>query len=112
MSTKQADTKIHQFIKAYVESKKGGITEQSNETFTVTYPTKSSPKEYTYQPCFGAREKNTAYCAGSPAFQQILKECLENGVLCQILLNPKESFEALLKGILRIRPLLVKTATR
>ncbi len=36
--------------------------------------------------------------AGSPAFQQILKECLENGVLSQILLNPKTSYEALLRN--------------
>ncbi len=30
-------------------------------------------------------------------FQQILRECLENGILCQISLNPKESVETLLK---------------
>jgi len=38
-------------------------------------------------------------------FQQILKECLENGVLCQVLLNPKESFEALVKMYFKDSPL-------
>ncbi|HSV50426.1 MAG TPA: hypothetical protein VLH35_08915 [Candidatus Acidoferrales bacterium] len=34
--------------------------------------------------------------AGSPAFQQILKDCLENGVPCQIQIRPKENTEALI----------------
>ena len=41
---------------------------------------------------------------GSPAFQQILKECLENGVLCQVLLNPKEKIETLLKKYFKDSP--------
>lgn len=101
MSTNCADTKIHQFIKAYVKSKEGEIIEQSDEAFTVKYPNEASPKEYTYQPALSREKKIPLITPGSPAFQQILKECLENGVLCQVLLNPKESFEALLKGYFR-----------
>jgi hypothetical protein len=35
--------------------------------------------------------------AGSPAFQQILKDCLENGVPCHIQIRPKENTEALIR---------------
>lgn len=104
MSTNYADTKIHQFIKAYVKSKEGEITEQSDEVFTVKYPNETSPKEYTYQPAVSREKKIPLITPGSPAFQQILKECLENGVLCQILLNPKENFEALLKKYFKDLP--------
>lgn len=104
MSTKQADTKIHQFIKAYVESKEGRITEQSNEVLKVTYPSKSSPEEYTYNHALAREKKIPLIAPGSPTFQQILRECLENGVLCQIVLKPKENFESLLKGYFRDSP--------
>lgn len=104
MSTKQADT-INQFIKAYVESKEGRITEQPNEILRVTYPSKSSPEEYTYNHALAREKKIPLIAPGSPTFQQILRDCLENGVLCQIILKPKENFETLLKGYFRDSPL-------
>ncbi len=103
MSTKYSDAEIQRFIKAYVKSKEGTITEQSDEVFTVKYPDQTSAKEYTYQSAL-TREKKSFYDTGSPVFQQILKECLENGILCQISLKPKESVETLLKMYFKDAP--------
>lgn len=104
MSTKNADTKIRQFFRAYVESKEGTITEQSDDVFRVTYSNEASSKEYTYQPAVAREKKIPLIAPGSAAFQQILRECLEKGVLCQILLTPKDGFEALLKTFFKDSP--------
>jgi hypothetical protein len=98
LSTKYSESEIHQFIKSYVKTKEGEITEQPDGIFTVTYPADSSPKEYTYEPAVARERKIPLLTPGSQAFQQILKECQENGVLCQILLNPKEGYETLVRG--------------
>ena len=103
MSTKSSDTQIRQFIKAYVKSKEGEITQQSEEIVTVNYPNKTS-QEYTYQPALSREKKIPLLTPGSPAFQQILKECLENGVLCQILVNPKEKIESVLTRYFKDSP--------
>ncbi len=93
----QNNTNISQFIKAYVKSKNATLTEQSPKTFTVIYPEQETPVEYTYDPVI-AREKNSLFVApGSPVFQQILKECLEKGIVSQINITPKGSFEGVLK---------------
>ncbi len=104
MSTKYSDTEIQRFIKAYVKSKEGTITEQSDEVFKVKYPDQMSPKEYTYQSGLAREKKIPLTTPGNPVFQQILRECLENGILCQISLNPKESVETLLKGYFKDSP--------
>ncbi|MCL5876191.1 MAG: hypothetical protein M1540_00045 [Candidatus Bathyarchaeota archaeon] len=97
MSTETADHEIHQFVKAYVKAKQGEMLGETGEVFTVTYPDLKQPLEYTYQPAV-AREKNVALLtSGSPAFQQILKECLENGSPCQIQVKPKGDMEALVR---------------
>ncbi len=104
MSTKYSDTKIHQFIKSYVKSRDGALTEESDEVFTVTYPGKTDAVEYTYLPALSREKKIPLITPGSPTFQQILKECLEKGVLCQVSFNPKESFEAVAKRYFRDSP--------
>jgi predicted nucleic acid binding AN1-type Zn finger protein len=104
LNTKYPDTKIHHFVKAYVKSKGGELTEQSDEVFSVKYPNESSPKEYAYQPALSRERKIPLITPGSPAFQQILKESLENGVLCQILLNPKGEIDTLLKKYFKDLP--------
>ena len=97
MNTETADEEIHQFIKAYVKAKGGKIVGESNEVFTVTYPKQEQLQEYTYQPTV-ARENNVPLLtSGSPAFQQILKECLENGAPCQIQVKPKGDMETLVR---------------
>ena len=97
MSSEAASAEIRQFIKAYVQAKQGTIVGEENQVFTVTYPDEEAPKEYTYQPPV-AREKGVPLItAGSPAFQQILKDCLENGVVCQVQVRAKENTEAVIK---------------
>ncbi len=86
-----------------MESKEGKIAEESDEAFTVTYPN-AKTAQYTYQPVV-AKEKNIPLItAGSPAFQGILKECLENGVLCQVSLKPKGTVQSLVKKYFRDAP--------
>jgi hypothetical protein len=97
-------TKIHQFIKAFVESKNGTLTELSEKTFAIKYPNQTSPVEYTYDAAVAREQKALLITPGSPLFQQILAECLGNGTLCQISLEPKENYEALLKGYFKDKP--------
>ncbi len=97
MSSKYSETKIHQFIRSFVQSKNGELTEQSNEVFTVKYPNQMNPTEYTYEPAIAREKKLALITFGSQTFQQILTECLEDGALCQILVNPKKDFETLPK---------------
>jgi hypothetical protein len=104
LSTNYSDTEIHKFIKSYVKSKDGKIAQQSDEVFTVTYPNEENPKKYTYQPALAREKKIPLITPGSATFQQILKECLENGVLCQILLKPKGEIEIALKGYFKDVP--------
>jgi hypothetical protein len=104
LSTKYSESEIHQFIKAYVKSKKGIITELSDEIFSIKYPRETNPREYTYQPNLAREKKILLITPGSITFQQILKECLENGILCQIALKPKEEIEILLKGYFKDSP--------
>ncbi len=83
---------------AYVKSKNGIISELSDEVFSIKFPRETNPKEYTYQPNLSREKKILLITPGSLVFQQILKECLENGILCQISLKSKEEIVALLKG--------------
>jgi hypothetical protein len=91
-----SESKIHQFIKAYVLSKKGALSPEVNEVFAIKMPDQIT-SDYTYNPAVARERKVTLLTPGSPAFLQILKSCLENGVLCQISLNPKGNIEALLR---------------
>ncbi len=104
MITKPVDTKVQRFFKAYVASKAGKMTEESDEILRITYPDKPSFEEYTYQSAVAKEKKIPLIAAGSPAFQHILKECLEDGVLCQIMLKPKRDFETLLKKYFKDSP--------
>ncbi len=104
MSTKYSETEIHQFIKAYVKSKNGIIIDLSDEVFSIKYPRETNPKEYTYLPNLAREKKIPLITPGSLVFQQILKECLENGILCQISLKPKEEIDTLLKGYFKDSP--------
>ncbi len=90
-----SETKIERFFKAYVDAQNGAITEK-NEILQVTYPDKPT-EEYTYQPLIWREKKVSLIAPGSPAFQQILRDCQMNGVPCQIMLGPKESWETEIK---------------
>jgi hypothetical protein len=104
LSAKYSQTKIHQFVIAYVKSKNGELTELSNEVFCIKYPKQTCPTEYTYDPAVSREVKAQLVTLGSPVFQQILKECLARGALCQIMLRPKGDLEVLLKGQFKDEP--------
>jgi hypothetical protein len=104
LSTDHSEEKIQRFVEAYFQSKDGEITQQSNDSFKVTLSNNKAPEEYTYQPSVAREKKVPLLSAGSPAFQQILKDCLGNGVLCQILLKPRENYEALLRSYFKDAP--------
>jgi hypothetical protein len=90
-----SENKIERFFKVYVEAQNGAITEK-NEILQVTYPDKPT-EEYTYQPLIWREKKVELIAPGSPAFQQILRDCQLNGVPSQIMLNPKDSWESEVK---------------
>ncbi|MGD6850688.1 MAG: hypothetical protein ACQCN6_01345 [Candidatus Bathyarchaeia archaeon] len=94
-----SECEIRRFFEAYIQSRGGKIAGGTDDTVTVAYP--DGTQQFTYQPAVAREKKIPLITTGSPAFQQILKESLENGVLCQISLSPKESFEALLEGYFR-----------
>jgi hypothetical protein len=112
LSTNNSDAEIQRFFKAYIKVKNGQITEQTNDVFKVTYPNGTNPQEYTYQPTISREKKIPLITTGSPAIQQVLNECLKNGVLCQILLAPKQNFETLLKTFFKDNPLMCESCPR
>ena len=72
-----SETNFEDFFEAYVKAKDGKITFK-NEIIYVTYPDKSE-EIYTYHPVVGREMKVPLISPGSPAFQQVLRECQENG---------------------------------
>jgi hypothetical protein len=90
-----SQTNIEDFFEAYIKAKNGKITFE-NEILCVTYPDKAE-EEYTYHPTVGREKKVPLIAPGSPAFQQVLRDCQENGLPCQIMLSPKEDMETEVK---------------
>jgi len=112
LNVKYIQTDIHQFIASYVKSKGGELTEESDEIFSIKYPKQnsslneegfnaqsaySSSTDFTYEPSVAREKKAQLITIGSPSFQQILKDCLAHGTLCQIALHPKGELQDLLK---------------
>ncbi len=112
MSAKYSNTKIHNFVKSFVKSKNGELIEQSDEVFTIKFPNQPSATEYTYEPAVARKKKTLLMTTGSPTFQQILSECIENGVLCQIKVNLKGEFETLLKNYFKDSPFTCQDCTK
>lgn len=112
MSSKYSNSQIHKFIRAFVESKDGELIDKSDEVFTIEYPHALSAKEYTYQPVVARERKIPLITTGSPAFQEILEECLENGVLSSVLLKPKGDEESLLKNHFKDSPFTCEDCDR
>jgi hypothetical protein len=96
LTEKHSNTKIHQFIKLYIASKKAELIE-SEEIITVKYRNQTNQTEYTYEPTVAKERKLLLLTLGTPAFQQIMKECLQKGILCQIILKPRDKIDKLLK---------------
>jgi hypothetical protein len=101
VSTKYADTELHKFIRAFVESKGGKLSDVCTEFFEIEYPHSLGPTKYTYQPVI-AREKGIELIAtGSPAFNAILQECLVNGIVSSVCLRTKEDPEIYLRDFFK-----------
>ncbi len=112
MSAKYSKTKIHNFVKSFVKSKDGELIEQSDEVFTIKYPNQPSVTEYTYESAVAREKKSLLMTPGSPTFQQILSECIDNGVLCQITIKLKEKIETLLKNHFKDSPFTCGDCTK
>jgi hypothetical protein len=97
LSTENAGDAIKEFVKAYIKAKSGQIAGENGEVFTVTYPDDAEAHEYTYEPTVARQTKAQLITAGSPAFQQILRDCLGNGAPCQIQVKPKGDMELLIR---------------
>ena len=97
MSTETVGAEIKEFVKAYVKPKMGQISGEDGDVFTVIYPDDSEPHDYTYEPTVARQTKAHLITAGSPAFQQILRDCLENGAPCQVQVKPKGDMESLIR---------------
>jgi len=98
LNTKTDNTKIFKFLREYVKTKQGNITQQENEVIKVTFQNGKPPIIYTFQPDVSRKKKIPLIALGSPTFQEILRECLENGILSQIIVNPKPDIETYLKN--------------
>jgi len=96
--------KIPQFFKAYVESKNGKITQNSKEILSITYPNESTASKYTFESSVARENKIPLIATGSLAFQQVLKECLENGALSQISVAPKGNYEVFVRKYFKDTP--------
>jgi hypothetical protein len=86
-TTTAATTDVERFFEAYIKAKEGKIT-CKNGLIHVTFPDKQ--ESYTYCPSVNYEKNVPLIASGSPIFQQILRECQKNGVLCQIQLDQKE----------------------
>jgi hypothetical protein len=106
LTAKSSITKLHHLIQFFVESKGGQLIEQTDEIFTIKQANQAIPVQYTHNPVVSQEKKITLLSSGSPAFQEILNQCINNGVLCQIQVNPKEGFEPLLKDLFRESPIV------
>jgi len=93
----QAEADLCKFFETYVQIKGGIITHQTNDTLTVAYPD-GNTQEFTYQPNTAKEKKIPLLAPGSPLFQQLLKESIDNGALCQINLTNNGPIETLIES--------------
>lgn len=97
MTKKSVESPIKHFVEVYVKTKRGQITTFSDQIFKIKYP-KAVEQTFTYDPTLSIEKDIPLIAMGSQMFQQILNECIGNGVLCQISLKPKDTFETLLRN--------------
>jgi len=95
---------LDSFVRAYFQSRGCQVNGEANEVFAVLCADQSI-QEYTYEATIARERKVPLLAPGSAAFQQILKDCQEDGVLCQITLKPINSFEDVLRSFFRDTPI-------
>lgn len=102
MSQSYSETRIHKFIREYIESEKGAVNDVSEEYFTIKTPSLLSPLKYTYKPAIAHEKKIDLIATGSPAFNGIIEECLKEGILCSIDVNSSIGVENFIKNFFKV----------
>ena len=92
-----SDTPIHKFIREFVESENGEIEDISDEYFTIKLPSTLKPIKYTYKPTIASERKIDLIATGSPAFNGIIDECLNDGVISSVKIKNKINVQDSLK---------------
>jgi len=101
LSAKYANTELHRFIRAFVESEGGKLTDTCNEFFEIEYPQSLGATKFTYQPAIARERKIDLIATGSPALEEIVQECLAKGNLASISLKTREDPETYLKNFFK-----------
>lgn len=101
MSAKYANTELHRFIRTFVESEGGKLTDVCDEFFEIEYPSSLGPRKFTYQPAIARERKIDLIATGSPALEEIVQECLTKGILASISLKTREDPETYLKNFFK-----------
>src|SRR3989344_8633241 len=97
MKQSYSETRIHKFIRGYIESENGAINDVSEEYFTIKTPSLLSPLKYTYKPAIAHEKKIDLIATGSPAFNGIIEECLKKGAVSSVDLNSKIEIQEFIK---------------
>jgi len=92
-----SNTPVHTFIREFVESEKGEVKDISEEYFTIKLPSTLKPIKYTYKPAIASEQKIDLIATGSPAFNGIIDECLNDGVIGSAKIINKTKIEDALK---------------
>ena len=101
MKQSYSETRIHKFIREYIESENGTVNDVSEEYFTVKTPSLLSPIKYTYKAAIAHEKKIDLLVTGSPAFNGIIEECLKEGILCSVNVNSGIGVENFVKNFFK-----------
>ena len=101
MKQSYSETRIHKFIRNYIESENGEVKDFSEEYFTIKTPSSLSPLKYTYKPAIAHEKKIDLIATGSSAFNGIIEECLNEGILCSINVNSGIGVESFIKNFFK-----------
>lgn len=84
-----------------MESEGGKLTDVCDEFFEIEYPRSLGPTKFTYQPAIARERRIDLIATGSPALEEIVKECLTKGILASISLKTREDTETYLKNFFK-----------
>jgi hypothetical protein len=101
MKQAYSNERLHKFITKFVKSEGGIIKDISEEYFTIKLPGATSPIKYTYQPAIATEKKLSHIAVGSTAFEEIIKKCLNKGVLSSAKIINKIPVEDSLKNFFK-----------
>jgi hypothetical protein len=101
MITTYSENPVHKFLKEFVSSKKGLIDDSCEDYFTITYPSSNTTLKYTYRIGI-AKEKHIDLIAkGTPVFNEIIDECLKDGIVCPIVVTSKSKIDEVIRNFFK-----------